>query len=214
MAVAVTWAGATYLNVVRVHPDGTTYPVRGAYPATASTTGSTTTIYDYEAPLDVAVSYLVMAPNVPRATATSNTVTLASGGNVWLGHAGDATLNRIVAIKRQPERLRRLDRGVFAIIGRPKAVVVTSGVRQDPAGELTVYTDSATETADMLALLADGSPLLLRTPPGYGWDPLTWIAVGDVVEVPWRDFDGDDGRREFRLPYVEVDSPTTVSGAA
>lgn len=204
--IAVVWSAAQYINVYRIL-DGVATRVRGASPSPDPS--GIQTVYDYEAPLDVPVSYRVTTPWLAFAGLTSNTVTLASSGSSWLSHPGNASLAMSVSILVQPSKTYGIDRGVFLPIGRRYPVVVTGGPRRAAAASLGVFIETLAELTALRAILADGSPILLRTPAGYGWDPLTWMAVGDVDENPWSD-KGYNAERLIELPFIQVDAPAVT----
>lgn len=205
--LALTWTGASYATIYRVLGAVIT-PVRTAAPV--ELVSGAITVYDYEVPLDTSVYYIATSPGLFFQQLTSASVTVASSDQTWLGHPILTSLNRTITVTVQPERARDIDRGVFPVIGRTRPVVVTSGVRQAPAGTLELYVSTVAERDGLLSLVADGSALLMRTPASYGWDASTWIAVGKVTETPTSD-KGFWPMRLITMEYTEVDAPALAN---
>jgi len=209
VTLAITWSGAAAMNVVRVQ-GGLIYPVRGGSPI--GTAGSVT-FSDPEAPLDTPVSYRVTSSSTPYQVLESNAVTLVSHGSSWLTHPNRPDLAMQLSgqswVERMPDRLRPVSRGVFPVMGRYRNVVRTDGIRRAPSYVLDVATETFEKYANMVQLLQDASPLLLRTPAGYPFELQTWLSIGDVPEntvtsqvTQWL--------RRWPLPVEEVDAPSMV----
>lgn len=142
------------------------------------------TITDGECPLDVAVTYSVYAPILTGGYATSPSVTLASYGQSWLTHPASPSSPVLCKPTENPALTRKIPQGVFPIIGSPYPVVVSGAARLAPSGTLTLDTAAFTDRDALLGLLADGSPMLLRTPAEDGYGLGRWLAFSDVVEDP------------------------------
>lgn len=205
VTLAITWTAALYLNVYRVAGSEVSQ-VRGGSPI--GSTGSVT-FSDPEAPLDTPVYYQVTSPTYQYQTLTSNTVTLVSNGSSWLTHPNRPELSTQLWVERNPPKRRAIARGVFPVLGRKRPIVRTDGARKAPSYVLPCATETQVAWVNMLELLEDGSPLLLRTPINYGYDPLTWLSVGDVDEDPVA---GSvlDWTRRWPLPVEEVDAPSIL----
>jgi hypothetical protein len=149
------------------------------------------------------------SPSSTVASFTSNTVTVASGGQAWLTHpghpkyAGIATVTRDGLTEARPAR-----RGVFDPIGTSLPVVVND-VRGGSTGTVTVQTNSAADIARLRSMLADGAPLLLRQPASWGGDAW-WISVGDVGIDRFTQIATDQWRK-WALPYLRIDRPPGLS---
>jgi hypothetical protein len=202
VTLAITWSSALVFTVQRVQ-NGVAVPVRGGYPATGS---GGVTFSDVEAPLDIPIYYKATTPTYPFQTLTSNTVTLTSSGVMWLTHSSLPHLSTQVVVERNPDKDRDIDRGVFKVIGRRNPVPVVSGPRTSPVYTLDAFTETQSQRDNMLALLDDGSPLLLRTPAGYGFDAQTWLSIGAVREAVISGKVTEWARR-WPLPCIEVDAP-------
>lgn len=205
VTLAISWTGAAYLNVYRV-VGSEVFQVRGGSPI--GSTGSVT-FSDPEAPLDVPVYYQATSPTYQYQWLTSNTVTLASNGSSWLTHPNRPDLSTVLWVERNPRKSRPISRGVFPVLGRRRPIIRTDGARKSPSYQLDCATETQSAWTNMLALLDDGSPLLLRTPPNYGFDALTWLSVGDVDEDPVVGTVTNWVRR-WPLPVTEVDPPSIL----
>lgn len=203
VTLTVTWAAAAYYNVYRYQGGSEPVPVRGGYPVAGY---GSVTFSDAEAPLDVPVYYAVTSTTYPYQSLTSNTVTLASSGSTWLTHPRQPALSTKLIVERNPQKTRSVATAYYPVIGRTRPIAVTAGVRSAPTYTLDAFTETSAQRDNMLALLADGSPILLRTPAGYGFDAQTWLSIGETIEVP---ITGSvlEWARRWPLPCVEVDAP-------
>lgn len=96
---------------------------------------------------------------------------------------------------------------IYQPAGRREAVVFPLGPRAAGSWTLVLNTHSIDERNDLMTLLDDQAPVLLRSPALADWDlPDGWYAVGDVqVERPI-----DIGANEWRkvsLPLTRVAEP-------
>lgn len=104
-------------------------------------------------------------------------------------------------------------RTVYAPLGRPRQVPVTYGDRRPGQWSLVVHTPRDVDRAAMRSLLTDQAPLLLRTPPGFGWDlDDDWYSVDDVDDSRVVDLPSKNPRI-FSLPLIPVDEPVLFQGA-
>lgn len=200
--VRLVVAGATgpQVYIYRRDPNGRTLTVRQASPGTLAGTGLT--VYDYEAPFDADVSYSVQDGSATAYTA--GYVTLTSAGTTWLVHPGMPELSVPLHVLEWPTWTRPVVRGIFTPLGRTNRVVISSR-RFSVEGTLQTYTASANDRAAVLAILADGSALLLKGTETEGAGT-RWVSVGDVDETPV-----ELDLREFTLwslPLIEVDAPS------
>lgn len=140
------------------------------------------TIVDGECPLDVSVTYTVYNPALGGGQVTSSSVGLPSLGRwCWLTHPLSSSAPVRVDLKSVPTLEHAIDQGLFWPVGSTRAVVVTSR-RRKPSTELTFNATSFGERDELLSLMSDGLPLLLRAPARYGYGPGTWWALGSVME--------------------------------
>ncbi|GJF04966.1 hypothetical protein [Pseudonocardia sp. D17] len=173
--------------------------------ASVSTQAGVVSLVDTEAPLDVPIRYELSAPDQPAFRAISEPVTLDSGGRTWLTHPYSGA-SVVVTVAEEPDQTRAISRGVFEVIGRARPIAINASQRQSSSASLTVWTETFAERDALLAMLDDGTPLLLRAPAELGHGDGEWLSIGDVQykvvgHGAW------EHTREFTLPYVVVDAP-------
>lgn len=196
--------------VGRVDNTGFTQLIRAGYDVPLVSGG--TIIYDYEAPLDVAVYYvtgtaydangnLVVAAQTPQ-------VTVHSHGFTWLKDPGIPTRNmRLDEVEDIPEMTRAARGGLFHIIDRTHPIAVTSK-REGRTGELHFATATAVQRQALITMLARGQILLLQTPGEAGFGS-AYIYVGDVVESRFGVM--SEQTRKWTLPITMVDRPVGLA---
>ena len=193
------------VTIVRTDPDGTRVTVIGTEPATV--TGGAWVGVDHTAPLDLAVTYEASSGD-DIAVLVSNTVTVAGDGSMWLKHPTLHALNTRISLAETPERDRRLNVNVMAVLGREYPLAISDGRRNAPTAEMVMRTETLAEAANMRALLADGSPLLLMAPDG--WDVGTvWIQPTETKEK-WLIRYMADPRRVWTVGYATVGRPAAL----
>jgi hypothetical protein len=215
------------LNLWRHTPDGNEVLVRGS-----GFFGDTGVFWDNEAPFDVDIFYTLRSEDSQTDTITSNTVNLASGGDVWLRDPYNPSNNLIIEISddafdyciEDPKimfsdllgRVYSSASGIFDIIDtqRPETIAQT----RKRYGSTLILTSKEPEDVEAIeAIIAGGYPLLLSLPVvyqfglPYGTD---WITVFDVDQQPV----GVDRRVKARvwtlpfrlsLPPADVDTGNT-----
>jgi hypothetical protein len=208
------------ITVYRVTPDGTRTLVRGENGLIDEDTieSDLLVIEDHEAPLEVPVWYRIelrTSAGATPSTRSSATVTLDLDdvNEAWLKDPGYPTRNLKVMVARAPDWQRPIEQAAYVVRGRRNKVVL-SGTRQGLEGELTIYTRSAQERADLHTLLDSGNVLLWQAAPGMGVDDM-YVTVGQITEARV----GALAQEEWRLwtlPLTEADMPVTtgVNGAA
>lgn len=214
---AYALASVEPLNLYRVTPDGVSTLVRGSGFYTVDPVG-TATLWDSEAPFDVNIFYTLASSQSTTVTVTSNTVNLASSGDVWLRDPVNPSLNLLIDIDSTPfdycvatQRIMFADltgkeyasaSGIFELIDaeRPQTI---SQRRKRYGASLILHSKEAADVEDIEAILASGRPLLLSLPTvyqfglPYGTD---WITISDVTATP----SGVDRRTAMRtwvLPF-------------
>jgi hypothetical protein len=171
-------------------------------------------ITDAEAPFDVPVFYELTNPSIPGYKARTELVTLHSSAlsvprDAVLTHPG-LNLSVRVWVEAQPEITKAMPSSTFAIIGRRNPVVITDPQRKSDTGSLTFVAETLEERDRLLAMLDDGSPLLLRAPALYGHPPLWWLSFGDVKETPMTGYAGNTLRR-LSADFTQVDRPSAAT---
>lgn len=151
------------------------------------------TIFDGECPLDVPVTYVVSNPSLTGGLVISNATALPSSGRwCWLTHPLRSYTPLRVDLKQVPVLEHAIERGVFYPIGATQAVTVSTR-RRTPTAELAFNATSFADRDNLLDLMSDGMPLLLRAPAHYGYGTGTWWALSNVSED-----------REGRLAYHDA----------
>lgn len=183
--------GGAPVAVVRVHEDGSRWPVlleNGARLGGGSWAG-----FDYHAPFNQLITYVAQAAGFE--SAQSVVTELVNDSTTWLIHASDPSLSLI------PDKVREIgdltyasDAEQFDVYGSQYPVTVSSGFRKAAASTLTVVV-AAGSVAAVRALLADSGPILVNTPADDGWD-VTWLWVqpgavtisnpANMTAYPWR----------------------------
>jgi hypothetical protein len=165
-----------------------------------------TEVTDREAPLDIPVTYELSAPDQPAFRIVSQPVTLASHGRSWLSHPYQAVSPFRVEPEAAPDESYDIDRELYYVIGSGTPIAVSLAERRAHTATLVVPVENFGERDRLKALLADGSPLLLRAPAEYGRGPSEWLSIGNVTIAPpgrgaW------EGTRRFTLPYAVCAAP-------
>lgn len=177
--VDLNWPGVRYATITRTNADGTTGEVRGGDPATMLGAWAR---WDYECPLDQAVTYTATSIDATGASTSTGPVTLVSGGQMWLKHVAKPWLNMKITVGDRGNRKLPDRRGFLRPPTRPDPIIV-NGLRGQDVGTIAIYcTDLATE-AGLRALLADGSPILLQYPATKGGESI-YMSAGEVPIDP------------------------------
>lgn len=204
-----TVTGADYITVQRVTSSAGRVNVRGAVRIPA--TGDSFYIDDYEAPLNVPVTYdpvlyddegLTLA-NQPQ----SSPQTLETPVNeAWLADPLRPTVSMLVNIEEWPKRNYAQPSSVLNVTGRARPVVLLD-TRQAMVSAVVLLTRTANERDALRDLLLTTNPVLMR----FGnpdWDqPDGHFAVGDLDESRVVNV-ADRPHRRFVMDLVEVDSPS------
>lgn len=168
-------------------------------------TQRTGTVYDYEAPFGVPITYATEQ----RPTSSVTEPIMVDEPRIWLIHPGSPSKSRPIELMRGSldSMKRGVEAGVFYPLGRRNAVIVSDGRRKGPQSELIVGTETPSELADLYMLLDDAFPLLLNVPPNTGLGVETaYIFINDVDEQRRTDIGGDPARN-VSLPFQVVDMP-------
>jgi hypothetical protein len=167
ISVAVP-AGATSLAIWRVGPSGVAAYVRG-WQAGAVSGGSNVIVRDYEAALDVSLSYYAAATNSDGTGATSavKTITIPSSGNDWLCDLARPANSRPVLVESLATQQFDVPHGVHRVLSR-RDPVVASDVAWTWGAELRFVTLTDVDHDGAHNALGNGVPVLLKTPPERG----------------------------------------------
>jgi hypothetical protein len=197
----------TYLTITRRTATGAPVGVRGA--VMHSFTGTTSYVTrDYEAPLDVPLTYELTTYNaggVVVSTGVVDTITVEFGDcDAWLVDLARPTNSLEVEIESMRELDFGIPVGVHRVLDRP-APVLTSLAAWTPSTELITLTETLGERDQTRRLLGSGYPFLLRTSPELG--------IGNVYFGPTEFIEerfltlGRAPQRRFRIACVVVDRP-------
>lgn len=192
------------LTIYRTDPDGDTQPVRTPDGGPLVLAGGTATIDDFEPPYGVPLQYSVLEGTAPTTSATLNV------GTPWLIHLGTPSMSVPLDFMKGSfdSEEWEIDQGVFPILGRKDPMVITGGARQAPTSSMTVGTETLASLADLRAVLADGSTLLLNVSPALNLGIETaYVAIGNATPKRRSDI-GTDASRDTTLPYRTVARPT------
>lgn len=201
-------AGATRVWLWRESPSGEQAYVRGV--VDLSVTPSTQLLlFDFEAPLGVALTYYASSANdagETSATPSSDTITLtqSQADDPWIIDVGQpGNIQQVVV-----ESLAQLDYtvpvGVHKVIGR-RAPIVLSDVAPYPTCELVFVTSSDDEREMARATLGNGIPFLLKTVPEHGVGQMYLSVLSWSEQRPSRLAQHED--RRFRAQCQQVDRP-------
>lgn len=209
--LTVTSTGTPYITsttITRTDNSGTVSAVRtpdgGPLVLTLSGSSYVGTVYDYEAPFGVPVTY----STVETPTSVSGAVTIDSA-DVWLIHPGVPGRSMTVDLRAGSfaEEDLPANSGVFWPLGSAYATVVTDGARKNGGSSFTVALESLADVAALRALIADSGVLLLNVPPALGWGiDAVYIAILDVKAQRVSDV-GSSPYRNYVCPYVPTRAP-------
>lgn len=202
---------ATVTNVLlgRQDPNGFVTYIRSG--DTVPLIGGGAVVWDFEAPMDVPVTYVATQAAPPGSeTATSAPVTIVSNGETWLKNPGFPSMNmKLPIVSRLPSLTYPAQAASHPILGRTFPVI-TSFVRQAPTGTITVVTTTDNERRRLSSLLGGGNVLLLSSPPAFGFGN-QYVAFGDVVEN--RVGLAMDQWRSWDMPFQVTDRPAGLAQA-
>lgn len=120
-------------------------------------------------------------------------------------HLSDTGVN--VSLESAQATAHEQPTSIFSPPGRTRSVTYPLGPRRVGLWTLVLQMAALEARNAVLAALADGAPLLLRSPDSFDWDlPDDWYAVGDVTQArivrPLK-----QPYRTLTLPLTPVDSP-------
>jgi hypothetical protein len=193
---------SSYAVFDRTTNGGLTYTiVRGGTEAPVAS--SAAHVDDYEFPEGVAITYRVRSYNSSDVLQATFTTTITQTlDEPWLKSVTRPYLNKPF-IPSDASDITHTNRSqVFPILGRSYPIAVTdvaSGLNYD----LTITTETAGDSEDLLYLAKSGDILFLHAPTGFP-APGGYFTVGDIREtrqtMPWE-------RRWFTLPLTQVVEP-------
>lgn len=139
---------------------------------------------DFEAPIGVELTYAAETRNAAGSivSTVTTTITIPSAGcsDTWLNDLARVANTMQVVLEALPELAYEVPATAHEIITR-RAPIVTSDIAHTPSFELSVLTETLDERDRARAILGNGVPVLLRTPPEDGIGNL-YFAVLDFRE--------------------------------
>jgi hypothetical protein len=198
--------GAATYTVQRASPSGNTAGVRGHVNAVVP--GPTVIAHDYEAPLNLELTYTATAYDAAGAlleTAVAAPFTIDwVACESWLVDLARPTNSLTLVIQSMTELAFDFAVGVHRVLNR-RAPVLTTLPAWTPGAELIVLTDTLDERDQVRALLGNGYPILLRTSPDLGIGNL-YLGVTAFIEERFLTL-GVRPERRFRVQTVQVQRP-------
>jgi len=208
-----------FIDLVRITPDGTRTPVRGA--TNLETHSGVNYVYDFEAPLDTAITYESQS-RPDNVVQTAGPITISSNGFVWFKDPTRPWADIRVDLCSQPDlacsdptdpialinlgpKTRAGDFTVPGILNAERPADIFAR-RKDITTSVTFASRTLAAIDDIYTLFTAGGPIFLQMPAAYGW-PDKYFQPGDLVETPI----GQDRRRPWRLwevPLIAVDQPS------
>lgn len=192
----------------RIHEDGTRWRVLTG--ATPRIVGGAYIDFDYHAPFNVPVTYVVQAGG--NESAPSGEAWVISD-SPWLISSSVPELSFAPAFVDDLGDESLPWNGQLVEVAQSAYVVPRSfGYRGAGTSSLRVGVEPA-DVAALKALVADSSQLLLNFPPQPGWDvPWVWVQPLDITKSNPGKNDNAGGAaaypyRMFNIPYAVVDVP-------
>lgn len=189
----------------------------GAVGLSGSDTSKIGYTIDAEAPLDTPIQYEIASARAPGFVASTTPVTVSGDlfkppYDALLTHPGLAKTIP-VWVETDPEITNSIEQGKFQVIGRRNKVVISAPQRGGDEGDLTFVVESLEQRTQLLAMLDDGSPLLLRSKGGYGKPPMWWLAFSDITVSPAESGTANTVNevRRIKAPFVETDRPSAAT---
>lgn len=223
---------ANQVTVVRVHPDGTEYVVRGGYRIVTFPVTFDYSLIDTEVPLDTAVTYRAFEDVVgldPSTTVvTGGPVTVVSSGYNWFkdpdrpwadvrvdlcGNLGGpcAEIANPVSLLRLGNKTRGPDANIIPVLDRELPADIWAR-RKGIVSDLTFLTRSLLAIDAVYDLYTAGGPLLVQVQPLYGWADAYW-QPGELTETYTGSADQRVPYRRWTVPIVQVDRPSPAGAA-
>lgn len=221
------------IQITLTSPNGTAITAATLYRATPAgnvlvrvqppvPAASGSVFYDYEAPWDTALVYLVLYTygSGTSTSETSNTVTL-SPLYPWLIHPTAPSLS-VCLDQARFDRMGVVSLGTetrpalktkHRIQGSEFQIVTKSGPRGAQSFPMQVALTSAAERAALVSVTRDQTPLLVQVPASWGWDfDNGYYDIDDVGTERALQY-GPELRRTVTLPLERVEEPIGTQAA-
>lgn len=177
----VTTPQARTISISRTGPSGTPAYVRGY--ASAPAVAGSVLVRDFEAPIAVPLTYTLISKGVTGDTIDTLTATVTvpvqgrPGCDTWLNDLARVGNTMRVVVQSLEELEYPVPTSVHEIVTR-RDPIITSDIAHTPAFELQFLTATDAERDKATALLGNGIPVLLRTPPEDGIGNLYLSVLG------------------------------------
>ena len=220
------------VTIVRVHPDGTEYVVRGAYRIVTFPVTFDYFVFDTEVPLDTAVTYRafedVTGQDPATNTITSGSVTVNSNGYHWFKDPSRpwadirvddcaqqggpcADIADDVSLFPFGDRTRGPDANLVPVLDRELPADIWAR-RKGITSSTSLLSRTLAAIDRVYTLFTSGGPLLLQIQPLFGWPDAYWQPL-DLVETRTGSTDQRSPLRRWSAPIVQVDRPSPASAA-
>jgi hypothetical protein len=200
-------AGTAKVVLWRVGPSQTLAYVRGAAPPGGAYPPN---VYrDFEAPLEVPLSYYAQAFNAAGGSLgavgpLAYTLEAGADRNPWLHDLARPVNSRQVLVDSFGPLSYETTTGVHRVLNR-RTPIVTSDLTYTPSGRLVFATLTLEDAEGARDALSNGVPVLLRTPPEQGVGNI-YLAVTSFDEARISRIALYEERR-FETQVVQVDRP-------
>jgi len=175
-------AGAATVTFSRIGPSGVPATVRNWDRATV--VPGAVIARDFEVPIGVALTYTAQAFNAAGAVIDTQTATITLAGqgctDTWLNDLARVGNTMQVQLEALAELAYPVPTSVHEIITR-RAPIVSSDIAHTPSFDVSILTDTLGDRDRARAILGNGIPVLLRTPPEQGIGNL-YLSVLDFAE--------------------------------
>lgn len=166
------------------------------------------TVLDGECPLDTTVSYQVSFPGITGGRVVSDPASLPSERRAWLTHPASPSAPVRINLRRKPKRDYPIQQGVFQPLNRRYKVVVSAANRQGGEGTIDFNAIGVAERETLLAMMQDGSPLLLRSPADYNYET-QWLSLATVTDDPEDRLAYQDAWL-ISASFIQVEAPSAL----
>jgi len=162
-------AGGATVTISRTGPSGTPASVRNWDQATV--VPGAVIARDFEAPIGVPLTYTAQSFNSTGAVIDTQTATITLAGqgcqDTWLNDLARVGNTMQVQLEALAELAYPVPATVHEVITR-RAPIVSSDIAHTPSFDVSILTDTLDQRDQARAILGNGIPVLLRTPPEQG----------------------------------------------
>jgi len=161
-------------------------------------------VLDYEAPLDVPVTYRASFDSGFSVTSAASTI-VTDGVTFWLKDVILGAFSTKVKVEEMDPVVRPANvLGTFKVLNRKNPIIVTD-VRQGRTGTMTLSAVTPQDSKNITNILDSGNTLLFQA-PGNAQFPDMYFQAGDVTET-WRGVSSNPVH-SWQIPFTETDMPS------